>query len=76
MESLNPTHVLEELKQAIRSFKPDGPAERAVLERTKNRAEIELGNLRDVDTDYEQRIVAKQLSGHIELAKLTLARCG
>jgi hypothetical protein len=74
MQSLDPQFALNELIQAIRSFKPDGPIERAVLQRTKNRAEIELGNLRNVDHDYEQRIIAKQLSGHIELANLTLAQ--
>jgi hypothetical protein len=78
MQSLNPEHALEELEQAYRSFM-NGPAERrdelsAVLQRSIRRSEIELNNLRDVDNDYEQRILANKLLGLAELAKGSLAQ--
>jgi hypothetical protein len=76
MQSLNPEHALAELEQSYRSYM-DGPAERraelsAALQRSIRRSEIELGNLRDVDNDYEQRILAKKMIGLTELAKGSL----
>jgi hypothetical protein len=78
MQSLNPAHTYDELERAYRSFM-NAPAERrdelsAVLQRSIRRTEIELNNLRDVDNDYEQRILAKKLLGLAELAKGSLAQ--
>jgi hypothetical protein len=78
MQSLNPEHVLDELERAYRSYM-NGPTERraelsAVLQRSIRRTEIELANLRHIDTDYEQRILAKKLLGLAELAKGSLAQ--
>jgi hypothetical protein len=78
MQSLNPEHALDELERAYRSYM-DAPTERraelsAVLQRSIRRTEIELANLRDVDNDYEQRILAKKLLGLAELAKGSLAQ--
>jgi len=76
MQSLNPEHALDELERAYRSFM-NGPTERraelsAVLQRSIRRTEIEFANLRDVENDYEQRILAKKMIGLTELAKGSL----
>jgi hypothetical protein len=73
---LNPEHALDELERAYRSFM-NGPTERraelsAVLQRSIRRTEIEFANLRDVENDYEQRILAKKMIGLTELAKGSL----
>lgn len=78
MQSLNPEHALDELERAYRSYM-NSPAERraelsAALQRSIRRSEIEIANLRDVDNDYEQRILAKKLLGLAELAKGSLAQ--
>jgi hypothetical protein len=78
MQSLNPEHALDELERAYRSYM-NSPAERraelsAALQRSIRQTEIELNNLRDVDNDYEQRILAKKLLGLAELAKGSLAQ--
>jgi hypothetical protein len=54
MQSLNPEHALDELERAYRSYM-NSPAERraelsAALQRSIRQTEIELNNLRDVQT--------------------------
>jgi hypothetical protein len=76
MQSLNPEHALDELERAYRSYM-DAPTERraelsAVLQRSIRRTEIKFANLRDVENDYEQRILAKNMIGLTELAKGSL----
>ena len=76
MQSLNPEHALQQLEHDYRAYM-NAAAERraecaASLRRSIARGEIELGNLRDVENDYEQRILAKKMIGLTELAKGSL----
>jgi hypothetical protein len=59
MESLNPENMITQLEHDYLTYM-NAPVERrgelaAALRRSIRRSEIEIANVRNVDTDYEQR---------------------
>ncbi len=72
MESLNPEQALDQLEHDYKAYLNSPTECRAELgttfQRSINRSQIEVSNLRDVDRDYEQRVLHKRLIGLIELA--------
>ena len=73
---LNPQRTLDQLEQGYIAYL-NAPAERrpelaVSLRRAISRAEVEVANVRDIDTDYQQRILHKRLIGLVELSKGSL----